>query len=106
MEMSFDQDFYHKLAILRAFWKSGANLTSDLSIFGHEPICVQKNTGKSKCIFHWKFRGDRACILRYLDRAIDKFFGKNTFLSFGLLQEVNWAKSLLENANFEDFLQS
>ena len=53
-----------------------------------------QNTTKSKYIFHWKFRGDRACILRYLDSSMDNFFSVKmlTLLNFDPLQEVNWAK--------------
>ena len=47
----------------------------------HEHICAKKtNTTKSNCIFCWKLREDRFCILRYLDSLIDKFFfSQNTF---------------------------
>ena len=83
--------FHYKLAHIKGFakkWREPDFWSIDLWPRAH--LCSKKNqnTAKSQCIFTenleeirpsllrysiaWKFRGDRACILRYLDSSLDK----------------------------------
>ena len=83
---------------IRGFWRSGANLSCDLSIYGPVPISqsypkTSPNRAKSNYSFHWKLKGDRALILNYLDSQLAVFY-------FGELQGVMWGQRWTKNWQF------